>query len=105
MQKNVLMIKRYSDSEILQMMGERFRRYRIALGMTQAELSEKAGVSRMTIHKFETGAARNVSALTLLTLLRYTGLIENFDSLIPDVPESPYSKLTDRKRVRHGNKE
>jgi transcriptional regulator with XRE-family HTH domain len=98
------MIKRYSDSEILQMLGERFRQYRIALGMTQAELSAKAGVSTMTIHKFETGSAGNISTMTLLSLLRYTGLIENFDMLIPDIPESPYSRLTNRKRVRHGSK-
>lgn len=86
------------------MLGIRFRKYRIALRMTQAELSEKAGVSKMTIHKFETGSVGNVSSLTLLSLLRYTGLIENFDLLIPDVPESPYSPLSNRKRVRHGSK-
>lgn len=98
------MITRYSDIEIVQMLGERFRRYRIALGLTQAELAEKAGVSKMTIHKFESGSAGNVSMQTLISLLRYTGLIENFDALIPDVPESPYSSISNRKRVRHGNK-
>lgn len=98
------MIKQYSDTEILQLLGERFRRYRIALGLTQAELSAKAGVSKMTIHKFELGSAGNVSTLTLLSLLRYTGLIEHFDALIPDVPDSPYSALSNRRRVRHGNK-
>lgn len=98
------MLKRYSDTEIINLLGERFRRYRIALGLTQAEMSERAGVSKMTIHKFETGAANNVSMLTLLSLMRYTGLIENADKLIPDVPESPYSKLFNRQRVRHGNK-
>lgn len=98
------MITRYSDIEIVQMLGERFRRYRIALGLTQAELAEKAGVSKMTIHKFESGSAGNVSMQTLISLLRYTGLIENFDALIPDVPDSPYSSISNRKRVRHGNK-
>ena len=86
------------------MLGERFRKYRIALGFTQAELSERAGVSKVTIHKFESGSAGNVSALTLLSLLRYTGLIENFDMLIPEVADSPYSSLFNRKRVRHGDK-
>ena len=98
------MITRYSDIEIIRMLGERFRKYRIALGLTQAELAEKTGVSKMTIHKFESGSAGNVSTQTLISLLRYTGLIENFDSLIPDVPESPYSTISNRKRVRHGNK-
>ena len=101
---DTLMIKRYSDSEILQILGERFRKYRISLGLTQAELTRKAGVSKMTIHKFESGTAGNVSMLTLLSLLRYVGLVGNFDSLIPDVPESPYSALSNRKRVRHGKK-
>ena len=99
------MIKRFSDAEILQMLGLRFKQYRVALGLTQAELSARAGVSMMTIHKFETGTARNVTASTLISLMRYTGLIENLDSLIPEVPESPYSNLTNKQRVRHhGNK-
>ena len=59
----------------------------------------------MTIHKFETGTARNVTATTLISLMRYTGLIENLDTLIPEVPESPYSNLYGKQRVRHnGNK-
>ena len=36
---------RYSDSEIIQILGERLRMYRIALGLTKAELSAKAGGS------------------------------------------------------------
>ena len=55
----------------------------------------------MTIHKLETGTARNVTATTLISLMRYTGLIENLDSLIPEIPESPYSNLNSRQRVRH----
>ena len=98
------MIKRFSDAEILQMLGLRFKQYRVALGLTQAELSAKAGVSVMTIHKFETGTARNVTATTLISLMRYTGLIENLDVLIPEVPESPYSKLNGKQRVRHNGK-
>lgn len=90
----------YSDSEIIQILGERLRKYRIALGLTQAELSAKAGVSKMTIHKFESGTAGNVSMQTLLSLMRYTGLLGNFEALIPDVPESPYSSISNRKRVR-----
>ena len=99
------MIKRLSDTEILQLLGLRFKQYRVALGLTQSELSAKAGVSVMTIHKFETGSARNVTATTLISLMRYTGLIENLDNLIPDIPESPYSNLNGKQRVRHhGNK-
>lgn len=99
------MIKRYSDAEILIMLGLRFKTYRVAMGLTQAELSSRAGVSVMTIHKFETGTARNITAATLISLMRYTGLVENLDALIPEVPESPYSNLTNKQRVRHnGNK-
>ena len=47
------MIKRFSDAEILQMLGLRFKQYRVALGLTQAELSAKAGVSVMTIHSLK----------------------------------------------------
>lgn len=55
----------------------------------------------MTIHKFETGTARNINATTLISLMRYTGLIKNLDGLIPEIPESPYSKLNGKQRVRH----
>ena len=99
------MFKRYSDVEILQLLGERFRKYRVALGLTQAELSARAGVSKMTIHKFETGQAYNINATTLFSLMRYTGMIDNLDALIPDIPESPFSPVANRQRVRHGRKE
>ena len=52
---------------------------------------------------FMDGRLRNnylFTVTTLISLMRYTGLIENLDSLIPDIPESPYNKTL----IRCGNK-
>lgn len=97
------MIKELSNTEIIQVLGNRFRTYRVNLRMTQKELSEKTGISVPTIRNFEAGKTSNISLSILLTLMRDTGLIEYADRLIPEQPISPYTKqqLT---KVRHGNK-
>ena len=97
------MIKEYSNTQIIQLLGERFRTYRVNLRMTQKELSERSGISVPTIQKFEAGNATNISLSTLLTLMRNTGLIEFADKLIPEQPISPYAKRQVKKVRHHGN--
>lgn len=96
----VFMIKDLNDIQIIQLIGERLRQYRINLDLTQAELSKASGVSVVTLRNLETGRSTNLTLCNLLALLRYTGLIENIDYLIPEQPISPYAR---RKilRVRH----
>ena len=72
--------------------------------MTQKEVAERAGLSVVTVYKFESGAANNLSLGTFLLLLKAVGWIEALDELMPELPPSPYlMKDNDRKvqRIRH----
>jgi transcriptional regulator with XRE-family HTH domain len=50
--------------------------------MTRAELAEELGVSRITIQNIET--AQNVTIDTLLKVLQYFELLENFNDFISE---------------------
>ncbi len=51
-------------------MGNKIKEYREKMKMTQTELSEKSGVSRVTISQLECGVERNTSSKTLLSLAK-----------------------------------
>lgn len=93
------MIKEMSNTEIIREIAGRIKQYRLNLRMTQAQLAKKTGISLPTIQKFESGASSNITFVNLLSILRYTGLIDNVWLLVPEQPESPYAIKT-IKRVR-----
>lgn len=93
----------YAIPELIRLLGSRFREYRMRADMTQKEVSEQSGISVTTIHKFENGAAANLSLGTLLQLLKAIGQIDQIDNLLPELPESPYLYVHEKKiqRIRH----
>ena len=50
----------YSTPELVRMLGERFKEYRMRCDLTQKEVSELSGVGLTTIHKFENGTTGNL---------------------------------------------
>ena len=48
-------LKKYSNTQILQMLGLRFKDYRLMMNLSQGDLAKAAGVSVSIVHKFETG--------------------------------------------------
>ncbi|MCC8113891.1 MAG: helix-turn-helix domain-containing protein [Bacteroidales bacterium] len=80
----------YSGPELVRRLGARFRDYRMRAKMTQQEVATSAAISVVTVHKFESGAARNISLDTLIRLLRSIHCLEFFDELLPELPPSPY---------------
>jgi len=91
----------YTAPEIITRLGERYKKYRLLLGMTQKEVAEKAGLSVMTVQKFESGTSRDVSLTTVIRLWRVIGQLDNLEELLPEIPDSPYvSKTIDSKRIR-----
>ena len=98
-------LKDYSIPELIHLLGSRYRDYyRQRADMTQKEVAERAGLSVVTVYKFESGAANNLSLGTFLLLLKAVGWIEALDELMPELPPSPYLlKDNDRKvqRIRH----
>ena len=94
----------YSIPEIVKLLGKRFKDYRMRANMTQKDVAEKAGVSVLTIYRFENGTVNNISLGTFLLLLKSVGSINDLDELMPEQPESPYlynDKFKKAQRVRH----
>ena len=94
----------YSAPELVWMLGIRFKDYRLRAYMTQKEVAERAGLSVLTIHRFENGMVGNISLSTFLLLLKAVGSINDLEELMPEQPESPYLyNENNRKaqRVRH----
>ena len=62
----------YSTPELVRMLGERFKEYRMRCDLIQKEVSELSGVGLTTIHKFENGTAGNLSLSTFILYMKYT---------------------------------
>ena len=94
----------YSATELVRLLGSRFKDYRLRANMTQKEVAEMSGLSMMTIHRFENGTVKNISLGTFLLLLKAVGSINDLNELMPEQPESPYLYDDNQKkaqRVRH----
>ena len=93
----------YSIPELVQMLGVRFKDYRLRAEMTQKNVSEQSGITVNTIHKFESGKATNISIGTFLLLMKAIGCINQLDELMPELPESAYliNKGKKVQRIRH----
>ena len=94
----------YSTPELVRLLGDRFRDYRMRCNLTQKEVAERSGIGLTTIHKFENGTARNISLSTFILLLKVVGQINALDDVLPELPESPYLIRKEEKkaqRIRH----
>jgi transcriptional regulator with XRE-family HTH domain len=81
-----------TNQVILKELGHRIQTRRIALSITQTELAKESGVSLRTIINVENG--KNVSLNHLISLLRSLHMVENLDSLIPEMKSSPLDILS-----------
>ena len=94
----------YSTPELVRLLGERFKDYRMRCNLTQKEVAERSSIGLTTIHKFEDGTAGNISLSTFILLLKVVGQINALDDVLPELPESPYLIRRDEKkaqRIRH----
>ncbi len=90
--------------DVIRNLGTRFRDYRMRLRLTRKEVSELAGIGMTTLYKFESGNMTDISFGTLMRLLRAIGLFENWEALLPELPESPYlydDNFKKIQRIRH----
>src|SRR5258708_4014753 len=82
----------HSDAEVLRELGERLTKARLARNLTQADVAEKAGVSKRTIERLESGeVATQLSGF--VRVCRALGLIERIDTFIPEPIPSPIAQL------------
>lgn len=94
-----------SNSDIVVELGRRFRNYRLALRMTQAEIAEQSGVSVMTVVRFENGDKSAIRLDNFISLMRSIQKLENISECIPEIPASLYDMPAGKssQRVRkHG---
>lgn len=82
----------YSNGELAAQLGERFRDYRNALGLSQKEVAIHSGVSVMTIVRFERGQGSSIRLDNLIALLRAIQRLDDITDLVPEMPESLYAK-------------
>lgn len=88
-----------TDEVILKELGGRFAKARLNRNLTQAELAERAGVSKRTIERLEAGhAATQLSSI--IRLCRALELVERLDTLIPEATPNPITLLKLRGRER-----
>lgn len=103
----ILTNKSLSTPDIIRNLGMRFRDYRMRIRMTRKEVSEAADIGMTTLYKFESGNMTDISFRTLMRLLKVVGVRQNWEALLPELPDSPYLyNDNDKKmqRVRHSRK-
>ena len=87
-----------SDHAFLADFGQRLLRLRLTRNLTQAELAAKAGVSKRTLERLESGLSTQFT--NLIRILRALGLGPNLTALIPPQVASPLAQLRRQKSER-----
>jgi len=80
-----------TDKAILSVLGARLTSARLALNLTQAELAHRAGVSKRTVERLESGQSTQLT--NFIRILRTLDLIEGFALLLPPPQPSPMDLL------------
>lgn len=76
----------------LEELGQAIRRVRLARGLTQAQLAQTAGVTRVTLNQLENGLIRELGVRKLSDLLSQLDLTLSVD-VMPDRRQSDYLRL------------
>ena len=89
-------------NDTLTEISKRFKQYRIARPMTQAELADKSMVSLSTIKRFENG--EDISLSKLIMLLDALGIREHLEVLVPDQSIRPSAYLEESRPKQRARK-
>jgi transcriptional regulator with XRE-family HTH domain len=88
-----------TDEAVLKLIGARLAGLRLAHNLTQQQLAEQAGLGLRTVQRLELGvAATQLSGF--IRVCRVLGLVEHFESLIPEATTSPMEQLKQQGRKR-----
>ena len=88
-----------TDEALLKLIGERLARLRLSMNRTQQQLAEQAGLGLRTLQRLELGvAATQLSGF--VRVCRVLGLVEGFETLIPEPVPSPVAQLKLRGKER-----
>jgi transcriptional regulator with XRE-family HTH domain len=93
------LVKQATDGAVLSELGVRLARARLERNLTQAQLAARAGVSKNTVQRRESGSvATQLSGF--IRVCRVLDLVERFDLLVPEPVPSPIEQLKLRGRQR-----
>lgn len=105
MQKNALNVSISSSSPaaIAQELGDRLQQARLNADLTQAEVAERAGVSRRAVLNAEKGQAQLEVFIAILVALGLTAQLTNFLP-VQEISPLQLAKLKGRRRKRASGK-
>lgn len=86
------------DPALLTEMGHRLGHYRLQLNLSQAQLAKKAGISKRTLERLESG--ESVQLTNFIRVLRSLGRLDALDQLLPEPLPSPMAQLQLRGKQR-----
>ena len=96
-----------TNQDIIAILCQRLKEYRLAARISQREMAEKSGVSLTTISHLEQGLNRNITLNNFISILRVLGLEQRLSELLPELPVPPMAlKQMNKyipKRVRRNN--
>ena len=78
-----------TNSDLLTLLAQRVKEYRLAARMSQKELAVRSGVGLTTICHLEQGANRNITLNNFISLLRAVGMEQRLRELLPELPMPP----------------
>lgn len=88
-----------TDQAVLQELGKRLTALRIGRNLTQAALAEQAGMAKRTVERMESGQVA-LQLSSFVRVCRVLGLLEQFESLVPEQVPSPMAQLKLQGRTR-----
>ena len=88
-----------TDDALLSLIGARLARLRLAKNLTQGQLAEQAGLGLRTVQRLELGAAATQLS-GFVRVCRVLGLVERFETFIPEEAASPMAQLKQEGRQR-----
>jgi putative transcriptional regulator len=91
-------LENMGNEEIRKELGHRLQRERLNQNVTQADLAEKAGISRRTLVAAENG--QGTALETLISILRALGRLGQLDQFLPEPPVSPIELAKLKGKVR-----
>lgn len=87
-----------SPSEVAESIGARSRALRLARGLTQAALADKAGLGRRTVQRFEQSGTATVEVMVRIAFA--LGVPDTFDELFPEPPAQSIDEVLRAKPKR-----
>lgn len=88
-----------TDEALLELLGTRLAALRVAANLTQEQLAEQAGLGLRTVQRLELGAAATQLS-GFLRICRVLGVLERFETLLPEVQPGPMAQLQAQGRRR-----